>query len=315
MRPAEVADDQIIEAGKQLLENGRRATGFALRKIVGGGSPSRLARVWEDYRRSLEVVESEPVQELPMEVEEALNEMTSSFLEQVRGLALNLNTRAVKTAERRVSDVMRSAKEQQESAEAELVDAGTTVEDLEEQLSFERAEKAKANEGLQKTHHELEAMKKTTATLERNLAVSQEKLERERGQRESAETGRKELQARNSDLQLDKDDLRKERDELKKDLSKLQSRVDNIVTERETLVTANRELKTQLASQNERVEISLQQIDQLKVERDEGRKSHEDSGRKALELEVQATHYKQQLDDLMKRFSFPEATPEKKKSK
>ena len=45
---------------------------------------------------------SEPAQELPVEVEEALNEMTGIFLEQVRGLAQNLNARAVKTAERRV---------------------------------------------------------------------------------------------------------------------------------------------------------------------------------------------------------------------
>src|SRR5690554_7604799 len=97
MRPPEIEDDKIIEAGNQLLEDSRRVTGFALRKIVGGGNPSRLVRVWEDYKRSQEVVDSEPVQELPMEVEEALNEMTGSFLEQVRNLAQNLNSRAVKT--------------------------------------------------------------------------------------------------------------------------------------------------------------------------------------------------------------------------
>ena len=127
MRPAEFEDEQIIEAGKRLLSEGRRVTGFALRKEIGGGNPSRLVRVWEEFRQSQEVVESQPVQDLPVEVEEALTEMTDSFLDQVRSLALNLNNRAVKTAERRVADVMKSAKEQQESAEAELQCARCTA--------------------------------------------------------------------------------------------------------------------------------------------------------------------------------------------
>lgn len=165
MRPPEIEDDKIIEAGKQLLEDSRRVTGFALRKVVGGGNPSRLVRVWEEYRRSQEVVDSEPVQELPMEVEEALNEMTGSFLEQVRNLAQNLNTRAVKTAERRVADVMRSAKEQQENAEAELVDAAATVEDLEEQLGSVRAEGIKSRSELSKAQEEVEALRKKGADL------------------------------------------------------------------------------------------------------------------------------------------------------
>ena len=62
-------DEQIIEAAKRLLSAGRRVTGFALRKEIGGGNPTRLVRVWEDYRQSQEVVESEPVQDLPVEVE------------------------------------------------------------------------------------------------------------------------------------------------------------------------------------------------------------------------------------------------------
>lgn len=49
-------------------------------------------------------------------------------------MAVRLNTMAVQAAERRVSDVMASARETQEQAEAELADAAATVEDMERQL-------------------------------------------------------------------------------------------------------------------------------------------------------------------------------------
>lgn len=313
MRPPEIEDEKIIEAGRQLLEDSRRVTGFALRKAVGGGNPSRLVRVWEDYKRSQEVVDSEPVQELPMEVEEALNEMTGSFLEQVRNLAQNLNSRAVKTAERRVADVMRSAKEQQENAEAELVDAAATVEDLEEQLGFVRAEGIKSRSELKKSQEEVDSLRKKTAELERDLAVSQEKLSKEREQREAAESSLKELHSRNSDLQRDKDDLRQERDELKKEFSQLQKRIDNIGTERDALVKEKGQAQAQIASQNERLESALKQIEQFKTERDEARTSHADVTKKALEYEVQAGHYKEQLEQLMARFSISESEVDSKK--
>ena len=222
MRPPEIENEQIINAGQQLQEDGRKVTGFALRKIVGGGNPSRLARVWEDHRRSQEVVASEPAQELPVEVEEALNEMTGIFLEQVRGLAQNLNARAVKTAERRVADVMRSAKEQQENAEAELVDAATTVEDLEDQLGNVRAELSKAQE-------ELVTLRKSASKAERELAVVREKLSKEYEQRESAEESLADIRRRNDELSNDKSVLRKERDEIKTRLAAVETQRDKLI--------------------------------------------------------------------------------------
>lgn len=315
MRPPEIEDDKIIDAGNQLLGDSRRVTGFALRKIVGGGNPSRLARVWEEYKRSQEVVESEPVQELPVEVEEALNEMTGSFLEQVRNLAQNLNSRAVKTAERRVADVMRSAKEQQENAEAELVDAAATVEDLEEQLGFVRAEGIKSRAELKKSQEEVDALRKKTAELERDLAVSQEKLSKEREQRKSSEASLTEVHGRNADLQKDKDDLRQERDELKMEFSKLQERIESIAVERDSLVKEKGEVQAQQAAQNERLESLLKQVDQLKTENNEVKKSHSEAAKKSLEFEVQAGHYKEQLDRLMARFSITESEIASKRNK
>lgn len=212
MRPAEYTEDQIIEAGKQLLANGRRVTGFALRKIVGGGDQKRLAGLWEAYQQQQEVVESEPVQDLPVEVEETLNEMTSSFLEQVRHLALNLNNRAVKTAERRVADVMRTTQDQQEQAEAELRDAAETVDDLESHLAALQEELWSEKEELTNKITEMKQLQKNLEELRKDNAVLSEKLNSEQEQRKASEEGTAKLREQLVELKQDKTDLRKERD-------------------------------------------------------------------------------------------------------
>ncbi|PUF22429.1 hypothetical protein DAX92_28495 [Salmonella enterica subsp. enterica] len=50
MRPATFEPEEIIAAGNALLAEGVvNITGFALRKRVGGGDPSRLRQVWDGY--------------------------------------------------------------------------------------------------------------------------------------------------------------------------------------------------------------------------------------------------------------------------
>lgn len=303
MRPPEVEDMTIIDAGNSLIQDGRRVTGFALRKAVGGGNPSRLVRVWEDHQRSQEVIESEPFHELPIEVEEALNTMTGSFLDEIRSLAQNLNAKAVKTAERRVTDAINSARQQQENAEAELVDAASTVEDLEDQLEFVRAEEHKTKAELKKALGEIDGLRKKAADLERDLAVSQEKLSKEHEQRKVAESTMDELHGRNADLKSDKDDLRKDRDDLRKELDAIKTRLEGSEIERDRLVTLEAEAQARLSSQTERAEAATKQIEQLQTERDKARASESNAKGQAVEFEVQARHYKEQLEQLMARFS------------
>lgn len=135
MRPSEYPEEDVIEAGKKLEAGGRRVTGFAIRKELGGGNATRLKNVWDAYRQSQEVVEAEPVQELPVEVQDALEKVTGEFIEQFKNLVTSLNAKAVKTAERRVSEVINTAKKEQDKAEAELADAEIAVEEIEGQLS------------------------------------------------------------------------------------------------------------------------------------------------------------------------------------
>jgi chromosome segregation ATPase len=140
MRPTEYTDQQIIEAGEQLLAEGRNVTGFALRKIVGGGNPTRLKSIWDAHAAGSSPAEVEPVAELPNEVAEALKELTNGLSDQINRLAVDLNDKAVKASERRVSEVIKAASLERETSEREMADATATVNDLEEKLDEAQAE-------------------------------------------------------------------------------------------------------------------------------------------------------------------------------
>ena len=134
MRPVEFTPEAIIEAGQELQGAGRNITGFALRQKVGGGNPTRLKQVWDEHLASQSVQQAEPVAELPVEVAEEVAAVTKALTERLATLAVELNDKAVKAAERRVHEVVRSAGEQRAQAERELSDAAQTVDDLEAKL-------------------------------------------------------------------------------------------------------------------------------------------------------------------------------------
>lgn len=135
MRPVEVSDEEVIQAGDDLLAAGRNITGFALRKALGGGSAPRLRQVWDDHVNSQAMAKVEPVAELPVEVAGELRELSDGLVQRLQNMAVGLNDKAVKAAERRVSDLVKSVGEQREQAERELADASTAVDELEAQLA------------------------------------------------------------------------------------------------------------------------------------------------------------------------------------
>ena len=145
MRPVEFTPAAIIQAGQDLQTAGRNITGFALRQKVGGGNPSRLKQVWDEHQSSQVKTEAEPVAELPVEVAEVVAAVSKALTERIASLAIELNDKAVKAAERKVHEVVRSAGEQRAQAERELADAAETVDDLESKLDEVQA----AAEGLE----------------------------------------------------------------------------------------------------------------------------------------------------------------------
>ena len=52
MKPATYTNEQIIEAGMQLLADKKRVTPFAIRNILGGGNPARIKTIWEESQQN-----------------------------------------------------------------------------------------------------------------------------------------------------------------------------------------------------------------------------------------------------------------------
>ena len=131
MRPVEFTDEQVVEAGRTLQAQGRNITGFALRKLVGGGDPTRLKQRWDAHQASTTAGEPETIVELPIEVANVVEGLAVELAGRLKTLAVEVNDKAVKAAERRVSEVVKAAGEQASQAERELSDAATAVDELE----------------------------------------------------------------------------------------------------------------------------------------------------------------------------------------
>lgn len=212
MRPAEYTQEQVIEAGNQLLASGRPITGYALRKVVGGGMAVRLKQMWDEYNATQSVTTQEPVADLPVEVAERLGQLSEALVAQLHTLVVDINDRAIKSSERRVADVLRAAGEQREQAERELADAAQTVEDLEEQVDTLTVALAEQREQMNRVQNERQALAIELAQVKERLASVEEgaeaaqlaAAEREQGlQQQLAEQRRLEQMAREREAQAE----------------------------------------------------------------------------------------------------------------
>lgn len=178
-RLAEFTDVQIIEAGRQLKQAGKRITGFGLRNAVGGGSANRLLEIWEHHEMSGAAgddAQAELISELPMEVADQLNSVihafTSSFSERFTALAREMNHKAISASERRVKELTQAAENKTEQAKAEVADANTAVakaeDDRDEFISKALALQAELDQvkaADQQKQFELKQLKKEHETL------------------------------------------------------------------------------------------------------------------------------------------------------
>ncbi|ECO1514505.1 hypothetical protein AC319_24780 [Salmonella enterica subsp. arizonae] len=196
MRPATFEPEEIIAAGKALQAEGViNITGFALRKRVGGGDPSRLRQVWDGYLAGQTSVESEPLADLPPELADAVKVVTATLTGHVVQLLRELNDRAVRAAECRVDDITRTAGEQKEQAERELADAVQTVDDLEQRLEAVTADLRKTQELLDNSREREQTNLVELAQVRERLAATEERLkDAEKNGREAAEQHRQQTE-------------------------------------------------------------------------------------------------------------------------
>ena len=176
MRPTEFSDEGIVKAGQQLQAEGRNVTGFALRQKVGGGSAPRLKQVWDEHVSGQAVASVEPIADLPVEVAEQFEAVSKALLEKLQSLVVDLNDKAVKAAERRVTEIVKTAGEQRAAAERELADASSTVDDLDNKLDELKAENESLSNKLNEATATLQGQAVEIAQLQERLKASEAAL-------------------------------------------------------------------------------------------------------------------------------------------
>jgi colicin import membrane protein len=190
MRPSEFPDDVIITAGKDLVAAGRNVTGFALRTKLGGGNAARLKQVWDEHKAKATATQEAAPAELPHEVAEALEALKKEFSDRLVSLVAHLNDTAIKTAERRVAEVVRAAGEQREQANRELADAAQTVEDLEAVLEAAKTSNDEMGRKFAEAQATTQAQAIEIAALKERLEQATREVQQLTGRASSAEAER-----------------------------------------------------------------------------------------------------------------------------
>lgn len=289
-RPAEFAPEAIIQAGQELRDAGRNITGFALRQKVGGGNPSRLKQVWDEYLSSQSVTKAEPVAELPIEVAEELAMVTKTLTERLAMLAVELNDKAVKAAERRVAEVVRAAGDQREQAERELTDASSTVDDLENKLNEVRAESEVFEKRLAETQTISQKQAVELAQLRERLALT-EQTAKSAGEQHGVELER--IQMELAEQKKAVQSLAAERDQERAELATVKAQA---VAAEET----HQEQRKRTAEETHRV---AERLTKIEADRDEAHQKAATAREEAAQLRGQLEATKAQTVELIQALS------------
>lgn len=209
MRPTEVSDNDIIEAGKSLQSAGFNVTGFALRKRIGGGNPERLFRVWREHL-AMSAPPPAATAELPPEVVEGVNQLAEEVGQRFLQVVAGLNDQAVRAAARRVDDVLKESAIQREQADRELADASNAVDELDKQVSSLETQVAEFRQQLAASQEQARTCAIESARVHEQLASEKsrnQELAAELSEQRSKAEGAMLLQGRVDALQQQTDDL------------------------------------------------------------------------------------------------------------
>lgn len=296
MRPAEISDQDVIQAGQELIAAGRRVNAYALRTKTGGGNPQRLVKVWEEHLVGHVAAPVAPIiSELPLEMAEELAAVTKALGERMAALASSLNQQAVQAAERRVQQLQRLADEQSAQDKAELADASVLVNDLQAKLS--------------QAETDLEANQKTLADAQALLEgqtgeVKQlgEQLATQAAQSQQDRLGHADELARLNTLLEDErrehqDAVEMQRDELleqgKNASDAREVMAKEVATAKAEAAAARQVLSQQEASMQERLQA-------VETKSDQASQATSDAREKAARLEGQVETLQAQVSELMR---------------
>ena len=178
MRPADYSEEQIIEAGKALQEEGKRVTPFGIREALGGGRPQRIRAVWEQYvAGDLEQkARQEEAVELPAEFEEQVQGMNTALINDLTALAKRLYRRADEIAESRTREAMQTAKKARESAETDVAEAERLIDDQDARIETLEGQLAALREELTAAKRENRRLEQEKADETASLSVENTRL-------------------------------------------------------------------------------------------------------------------------------------------
>jgi chromosome segregation ATPase len=296
MRPIEFTPEAIIAAGRELQAAGRNVNGFSIRKKIGGGNASRLKQVWDEHSIQTEA-KAEPVAELPAEVAEKVAHVTQSLTERISALASEMNATAVQTAERRVSEVLRSAGEQRDQAERELFDAAEAVEDLENLLDAAKTNADELVARLSEMQIASQAQAVELAQVRERLSLAEQNADQAR--QEHAD----ELARLHESIEAARLRYRAELDEAKKAIKIAEGERDQVHSELATVKAraeaadqSHQEQKKLAAAETHR---TAERLTKAQTERDQARAEAGAAREEAARLAGQAETLQAQVKDIM----------------
>lgn len=93
MRPPEVTDVDVVNAGKRIQAAGQRVSGYQLRKTIGRGAPERLMAIWDVHTAGeIDPGATSLCHDLPDDVEHSIVMLINVQAESARKMARSLMT-------------------------------------------------------------------------------------------------------------------------------------------------------------------------------------------------------------------------------
>ncbi|KAF0225715.1 MAG: hypothetical protein FD176_162 [Rhodospirillaceae bacterium] len=257
MRPPEIPDEEIVDAGQRLLAVGRQVNGWALRMACGGrGKPDRLLQVWRDYQASTRVEEA-PI-EVPDPVAEAITASKGEVADLLGRLVPTIYAAAEGVADARRLVEIEGLQRQLASAAQRDNDAAAAIEradaeisrwreesdQLQGELASEQFERARVSEALRAVEAERDQANRRVDDLAEQLTAAHA------GQ-VAAEKARIAAEATAAAVQSDADRLRSDLATERAEVRRLQA--------------ANADQQAKLAAATTTVEHQMAEIAQLKA--------------------------------------------------
>ena len=134
MQQIEITAAMVIQAGQKLEEENRNVTGFALREMVGGGSPRKFRCVWEEHVNPMQNHQMH-VLELPGEEKTKFASVAGARSDDFIKYAEEISIEASRLAGLRIQEMQRTHDVLRLQLEQEMVEAANVIDELHSRLN------------------------------------------------------------------------------------------------------------------------------------------------------------------------------------